>query len=147
LLARPSDFSVTRVTSVDGGDNFWWGYMSTPEADKYNPTKMLQDQLAEWVRQTSSLPASRPPFITALIHENNFYRSGAEGWTSIYFDMNGAKKGDPLPAPWDLSAADPSKPRTEEDKAAILAAYEEMVAYAAANLTVVTSEDIVQLAK
>jgi hypothetical protein len=46
-----------------------------------------------------------------------------------------------------LSAADPSKPRTEDDQAAIFAAYEEMVAYAAQNLSVVTSEDIVNLAE
>ncbi|MFZ5819938.1 MAG: hypothetical protein ACOYYJ_08550, partial [Chloroflexota bacterium] len=146
LLARPSDFSVTRVTPVDGSDNFWWNFMSRPNAAGYNPTKMLQSQLAEWVGQNGILTNSRAPFITALIHENNFYRSGAEGWTSIYFDMNGAKKGNPLPAPWDLSAPDPSRPRAEEDQAAIFAAYEEMVAYAAANLSVVTSEDILVLA-
>ncbi|MCC6499654.1 MAG: hypothetical protein IT313_05225 [Anaerolineales bacterium] len=147
LLARPSDFSVTRTTSVNGQDRFWWNFMSTPEADTYNPTKMLQDQIAEWVGQTSSLPYARAPFITALIHENNFYRSGAEGWTSIYFSMKGAKKGDPLSAPWNLSAPDPSTPRTDADQAAIFAAYEELVAYAAAHLTVVTSEDIVEMAR
>ena len=76
--------------------------------------------------------------INYLNDENNFYRSGAEGWTSIYFDMNGAKKSNPLSAPWDLSAPDPSTLRTEEDQAAIFAAYEELVAYAATNLTVVT---------
>lgn len=143
LLVRPSDFSVTRTTSVDGKDNFWWNSMSSSEAKAYNPTKMLQSQLADWESQNNG----REPFITALIHENNFYRSGAEGWTSIYFDMNGTKKGNPLPAPWDLSAADPSRLRTDEDQAAIFAAYEEMLAYAAANLTVVTSEDIVAIAK
>lgn len=143
LLVRPSDFSVTRTTSVDGKNNFWWNYMSSSEADKYNPTKILQSQLADWESQNNG----REPFITALIHENNFYRSGAEGWTSIYFEMNGAKKGNPLPAPWDLNVADSSRLRTEEDQAAIFAAYEEMVAYAAANLTVVTSEDILELAK
>lgn len=147
LLARPSDFSVTRVTSVDGSDRFWWNFVSGSDAAEYNPTKMLQDQLTEWQRQTGSLPYGRAPFVTALIHENNFYRSGPEGWTSIYFAMDGAKKGDPLSPPYDLSAPDPSTPRTEEDKAAIFAAYEEMVAYAVANLTVVTSEDIVEMAK
>ena len=158
LLVRPSDFSVTRTTYVDGADNFWWNFMSRPNAADYNPTKMLQSQLADWVQQTSSLstsqaqqtgslPYSRAPFITSLIHENNFYRNGAEGWTSIYFEMNGAKKGNPLPAPWDLNAADPSRPRTEEDQAAIFAAYEELVAYAASNLTVVTSKDILKLAQ
>lgn len=147
LLVRPSDFSVTRVTSVDGSDRFWWNFVTSPDAATYNPTKMLQDQLAEWVRQTSSLSPSRAPFITALIHENNFYRRGAEGWTSIYFAMDGAKKGDPLSPPYDLSAPDPSTLRTEADQAAIFAAYEELVAYATAHLTVVTSEDIVEMAK
>ena len=143
LLARPSDFSVTRTTSIDGTDNFWWNFMSKPNAADYNPTQLLQTQLADWESQNNS----RAPFITALIHENNFYRSGAEAWSSIYFDMKGAKKGNPLPAPWDLSAPDPSTLRTDEDKQAIFAAYEELVAYAAANLTVVTSEDIVEMAK
>jgi len=147
LLVRPSDFSVTRVTSVDGSDNFWWNFMSRPNAADYNPTRILQNLLAEWVGQTSGSPAARAPFITALIHENNFCRNGAEGWTSIYFTMNGAKRGAPLPAPWNLNAPDPSKPRTEADQSAIWAAYEELVAYAAANLTVVTSEDIVNLAQ
>lgn len=147
MLVRPSDFSVTRVTAVDGSDSFWWNFMSSSDAEAYNPTKMLQSQIEEWQRQTGSLPYGRAPFITTLIHENNFYRSGAEGWTSIYFEMNGAKKGDLLSSPWDLSAQDPSRLRAEEDQAAIFAAYEEMVAYAAANLTVVTSEDILELVK
>lgn len=147
LLVRPSDFSVTRVASVDESDRFWWNFVTSPDAATYNPTKMLQDQLTEWVRQTSSLSPSRAPFITALIHENNFYRSGPEGWKSFYYEMDGAKRGDPLSPPYDLSAPDPSTPRTEADKAAIFAAYEELVAYAAAHLTVVTSEDILEMAK
>ena len=61
--------------------------------------------------------------------------------------MNGAKKTNPLSAPFDLNAPDPSRPRTDEDKAAIFAAYEELVAYAAAYLTVVTSEDILEMAR
>ncbi len=147
LLVRPSDFSVTRNTLVDGTDNFWWNMMSKPNAADYRPLHLLELGLERWRGQTESLSYKRAQFITSLIHENNFYRRGAEGWTSIYFDMNGAKKGNPLPAPWNLNAPDPSSPRTEEDKAAIFAAYEEMVAYAAANLTVVTSEDILQMAK
>ena len=143
LLVRPSDFSVTRTTSIDGSDNFWWNIMSKPNADVYNPTKMLQSQLADW----ESNSYGRAPFITSLIHENNYYRSGAEAWSAIYFDMEGAKKSDPLLPPYDLNADDTSRPRSEEDKAAIFAAYEELVAYAAANLTVVTSEDILKIAK
>ncbi len=86
------------------------------------------------------------PFITTLIHENNFYRSG-EGLSGIYFEINGGRRGDPLPAPWNLSAPDPTRLRGAEKHAAIWQAYEELVAYAAANLTVVTSEDIVAMAK
>ena len=61
--------------------------------------------------------------------------------------MENGKKDEPLSPPWDLSAPDPSHLRTESDQAAIFAAYEELVAYAASNLTVVTSEDILSLAQ
>lgn len=47
LLVRPSDFSATRTTNIDGFDNFWWNFMSKPNAATYNPTAMLQSQLAE----------------------------------------------------------------------------------------------------
>ncbi|MEW5938057.1 MAG: hypothetical protein AB1750_00230 [Chloroflexota bacterium] len=137
LLVRPSDFSVTRTTLIDGTENFWWNFMSKPNAADYNPTALLQRQLADWVYD-------RAPFITSLIHENNYYRSG-EGWSSIYFTMDRGQRDQPIPPPWNLAAPDPSRPRTDEDKAAIFAAYEELVAYASANLTVVTSEDILAL--
>jgi hypothetical protein len=45
-----------------------------------------------------------------------------------------------------LNAPDPSKLRPLKDQQAIFAAYEELVAYASANMTVVTSEDIIALA-
>ncbi len=147
LLVRPSDFSVTRVTAVDGGDNFWWNYMSKSEAANYHPLRILELSMTEWAGRIGNSTYNRPPFITSLIHENNFYRSGAEAWSSIYFTMDKGKKDKPLPPPWDLSAADPSRPRTDDDKAAIWQAYEDLVAYAAANLNVVTSEDILRLAQ
>ncbi len=143
MLVRPSDFSVTRTTMIDGTDNFWWNFMSKPEANEYNPTAMLQSQIAEW----ESHNYGRVPFITSLIHENNYYRSGAEAWSSIYFTMDKGQKADPLSPPYDLNAPDPSKLRSPEEQQAIFAAYEELVAYAAAHLTVVTSEDIVEMAK
>ena len=143
LLVRPSDFSTTRATHINGSDNFWWNYMSKPNASEYNPTAILQSQLVEW----DSHNYGRAPFITSLIHENNFSRSGPEGWTSIYSAMDKGKKNDPLSPPFNLSAPDPSQLRTDADQAAIFAAYEEMVAYAAAHLTVVTSQDIVELAR
>lgn len=147
LLVRPSDFSVTRNTVIDGSDNFWWNMMTRPNAADYRPLRLLELGMEQWVGRTESSPYSRAPFITALIHENNFYRSGAEGWTSIYFNMNGAKKGDPLSPPFNLNAPDPSRPRSADEQAAIWQAYEELVAYAAANLNVVTSEDILRLAQ
>jgi len=143
LLVRPSDFSVTRTTIIDGTDNFWWNFMSGPNANEYNPTKMLQSQIAEW----ESRNYGRAPYITALIHENNYYRSGAEAWSSIYFTMEKGQKADPLSPPYNLSSPDPSKLRSPEEQQAIFAAYEELVAYAAAHLMVVTSEDIVEMAK
>ncbi|MEW6084589.1 MAG: hypothetical protein AB1607_08340 [Chloroflexota bacterium] len=147
LLVRPSDFSVTRNTLVDGTDNFWWNMMSKPNAADYRPLHLLELGLEQWSGQTESSSYKRAPFITALIHENNFYRRGAEGWTSIYFTIEGGKKGEPLPSPWNLSAPDPSTLRPPEEQAAIWQAYEEFVAYAAANLNVVTSEDILAMAE
>jgi hypothetical protein len=104
---------------------------------------MLQSQLAEW----ESRNYGRAPFITSLIHENNYYRSGAEAWSSIYFTMEKGQKADPLSPPYNLNAPDPSKLRSPEDQQAIFTAYEELVSYAAAHLRVVTSEDIVEMSK
>ncbi|MBI3952209.1 MAG: alpha/beta hydrolase [Acidobacteria bacterium] len=137
LLARPSDCSVTRW-SVSGGptDVFWWNMLMSRHAAEYNPTNYLISRLALW-------QGSRPPFITSLIHENNFSRQGPESWTSIYYSADRR----PLSPPYDLNAPDPSRPRSPEEQAAIWAAYEQMVAYAAAHWRVVTSEDIVALAR
>lgn len=143
LLVRPSDFSVTRTTEINGTDNFWWNYMGRADAAKYNPTDMLQTQLAEW----ESHDYGRAPFITSLIHENNFYRAGAEGWTSIYFAIDKDKKSKPLSPPFDLNAPDHSRLHPPEEQDAVWAAYEELVAYTAAHFTVVTSEDIVTMAQ
>ncbi len=142
LLVRPSDFSVTRVTVIDGSNNFWWNYMSSPQADRYHPLRILEKSLANW---NASAPP-RLPFITALIHENNFVRSGPEAWSAYYFEIENGKRGDPLPPPWDLNAPDPSRLRAESDQEAIWSAYEALVAYAAEHLQVVTSEDLVLLA-
>jgi peptidoglycan/xylan/chitin deacetylase (PgdA/CDA1 family) len=142
LLVRPSDFSVTRVTAVDGSDNFWWNFMSAADAAQYHPLRLLELGLAAW---QGSEP-SRPPYITALIHENNFPRRGPEGWTSIYYEIDHGQRGHPLPPPWNLAAPDPSRPRPAAEQEAIWAAYEALVAHAAAHLEVVTSEDLVRLA-
>ncbi|MEK7825446.1 MAG: hypothetical protein AAB266_03380, partial [Nitrospirota bacterium] len=143
LLVRPSDFSVTRTTDINGTDDFWWDYMSAPDANKYNPTVLLQTQLTEW----ESLGYARAPFVTSLIHENNYYRGGAVGWSAIYYVMENSDATSPLSPPFDLSAPDLSLPRSAEEQSDIWTSYEEMVIYATAHLTVVTSEDIISLAQ
>lgn len=139
LLIRPSDFSVTRW-SVPGGpqDAFWWNELDTPLADQYDPVQRLQQLLSAW-------QGNRPPFVTALIHENNFYRRGGTPWTFVYYEDR--QKTRPKSPPYDLNAPDASRPRSAENKAQILAAYEALVKYAAEHLCVVTSEDIVGMAE
>jgi hypothetical protein len=142
LLVRPSDFSITRAQSGTG-ENFWWNKLMPPNGNEERPLILLETALADWIRHGYG----RPPFITSLIHENNFSRSGAEGWTSIYFSIDHGQRGDPLSPPYDLNAPDPSSLRPQEEQQAIWDAYEEMIAYAAENLAVVTSEDIVRMAQ
>ncbi|MDD5493499.1 MAG: alpha/beta hydrolase fold domain-containing protein, partial [Dehalococcoidia bacterium] len=137
MLVRPSDFSITRWLAGDKKDTFWWNFMKSSLADEFNPTAYLKKRLDEWDN-------SRQPFVTSLIHENNFYRQGAESWTYYYFSGSGKEK--PLKPPYNLNAVDLSRERTQGEQEAIWSAYEEMVAYAAANMTVVTSSDIVALA-
>ncbi len=143
LLVRPSDFSITRTTSVDGSNDFWWNRIAGVGGDRFRPKKMLEAELERW----RDAGAPRPPFITALIHENNFAFRGPEGWSSIYFEISGGRRGNPLPPPWNLDAPDPSQPRPAAEREAIWAAYEELVAFAAEHLAVVTSQDIVAMAQ
>jgi peptidoglycan/xylan/chitin deacetylase (PgdA/CDA1 family) len=135
LLVRPSDFSITRVP---GSQDFWWNFMSGPHAAEYDPAALLETRLSEW-------QADRPPLITALIHENNFYRSGPESWTSYYF--TGGDKNGPQKPPFNLDAPVLSNPRTESEQQAIWNAYERLVAFAAARLNVITSADVLIMAK
>lgn len=143
LLVRPSDFSVTRwkagTVSPQGGDNdpFWWNMLTGAHAAEYNPTAYLKQQVAAWKHD-------RPALVTSLIHENNYARSGAEAWTLRYF--SDTEKTRVLTPPFNMNAPDASKSRSKAEQDTIWAAYEELVAYAAKNLRVATSEDIVTLA-
>ncbi len=143
LLARPSDFSITRwkagTLSTGNGDNdpFWWNMLTGAHAAEHNPTAYLRQRMAEWTYE-------RPALVTTLIHENNFARSGAEAWTLRYFTDTGKER--PLPPPYNMNARDSSKVRSQSEQGAIWAAYEEMIAYAAKDLRVATSEDILALA-
>lgn len=137
LLVRPSDFSVTRwKTERVPHEQFWWNMLDTPHAADYNPTNYLKKKLSEW-------RGPRPPFITVLIHEDNFFRRGGTSWESIYYGPN----RQPLAPPYNLNAPDPSQPRGQQSQELIWNAYEALVAYAAMNLSVVTSEDIVAMAQ
>jgi len=142
LLIRPSDFSVTRWPNPNNPDPtnepFWWNMLDTPLADEYNPSAYLRTRLDAW-------DENRPPFVTVLIHENNYYRRAHTPFANVYWADG--DKSRPLSPPYDLDAPDASLPRPPQSQKAIWAAYEELVAYAAANLSVVTSEDLVALAE
>jgi acetyl esterase/lipase len=137
MLIRPSDFSITRWTEGNNRESFWWNFMTSRLANEYNPAAYLKERLAGWANE-------RQPFITSLIHENNFYRQGAESWTYYYF--SGGDKNKPLSSPYNLNARHESKKRPVAEQEAIWKAYEELVAYAATNLKVVTSKELVLLA-
>jgi len=138
LLIRPSDWSVTRW-AADGStkEQFWWAMLDTPLATDYHPTRCLEERLRAWT-------ADRAPIVTALIHDDNFYREAATPWALIYY--TDAQKETARRPPFDLEAPDPSRPRSLESQEAVWSAYETLVAYAAANLDVVTSEDLVERA-
>ena len=140
VVMRPSDFSVTRWSLPAGprGPTFWWNMLSTPKAAEYNPTAYLKKRLAQW-------RGGRPAIITCLIHENNFYRRRSTPWASIYYAD--VRKSRPRKPPYNLKAPDASLPRLARDQKAIWKAYEQLVAYAAANLKVVTSQDIMTMAE
>jgi hypothetical protein len=145
LLIRPSDFSITRWTAPgESRESFWWTRQDAPQAAAFNPRARLQSELAAWKHP-------RAPLITALIHENDFYVRGGPSWNAIYFGPEGpegtgtGKK--PRRPPYDVNAPDQAEPRTAENQAAIWRAYEDLVAYAATNLAVVTSAEIVRIAQ
>jgi hypothetical protein len=104
LLVRPSDFSITRWTTPERPNElFWWNMLDTEYADQYIPATRLQQELAAW-------DGDRAPFITVLIHENNFFRQNATPWALIYYTDR--QKTTPLTPPFDLGAPDGSEPRT-----------------------------------
>lgn len=142
LLIRPSDFSITRVELPSGGTNFWWNLIAQPDGERYHPVRLLEEKLNEWRRRG----AARPPFITALIHENDFVRRGPPGWNFIYYQAAGGQPARPLPPPWNLDAHDRSPLRPERERELIWSAYDALASYAAANFTVVTSQDLVAMA-
>ena len=138
LLIRPSDFSIARWRLAgESEDSFWWNRVGRQGGSAFNPLARLQAELAKW-------SASRAPFITSLIHENNFVRGGPEAWRAYYFKASQYRV--PARPPYNLNAPDPSRTRPKAEQDAIWNAYAAMVKWAAAHLRVVTSEDIVAMA-
>ena len=113
--------------------------MDSPHATECDPVEMLKTELASWKAKSS-----RPAFVTVLIHEDNFFRKGGTPWALVYYADD--KKETPLRPPYDLNARDPSSPRPQNERDLILAAYERLVEYSVANLRVVTSKDLLQVA-
>lgn len=141
LLVRPSDFSITRWPGPgETEDSFWWNRLDGSKADPaaFDPVARLKSELIKW-------KAPRPPFVTVLIHENNFYHFGPEAWKAYY--LADPKGKEPLQPPYNLNARDKGRMRSVAEKEKIFNAYERLVAYAAANMKVVTSEDIVKMAQ
>lgn len=138
LLIRPSDFSITRWSAGEmRKENFWWNMLDSRMGAEFDPAARLRRSVEEW-------QGTRKPFITALIHENNFYSRGAESWTAIYW--TGEDKSRPAKPPYDLETRGSARPRTAAEQERIWAAYEAMVAWSARHLIVATSADLVKLA-
>ena len=138
LLVRPSDFSVTRWRMKDTPQKaFWWNMLDKPFKDQYNPLTYFKKMVAEWT-------GSRPPFVTAIIHENNFFRRLATPWAYMYY--HDRQKQQPKKPPYDIYARDASQSRTEANTEAIYKAYEELIEYTTKYYNVVTSEGIVKMA-
>lgn len=145
LWTRPSDFSITRWQS-DGlpEEAFWWDMLDGDMSAAYEPIPYLQAQLANWTASQD-----RPAFVTALIHEQNFYWQDGSPWDGIYFAVTGETERRPLRPPFDLNAEPPAGEwRTEANQTLIWEHYAALVSYAATqpDIAVVTSEDIVAMA-
>lgn len=132
LVVRPSHVGLVRY----GGSKLqWWNNVA--HGDGELPSAEVRRQAEGWTH-------AGPPFLTVLMHENNFTRNGPESWTLDYYADEDKKK--PLSPPFSLSAADKSRPRKAEAMDKIWAAYDDLVGWAAKNATVITSEDLVAMA-
>ncbi len=138
LLVRPSHFSITRWAGPgESAEAFWWNRLRGRGAGAFDPARRLEQEMKNWTN-------AQPPFATSLIHENNFYRAGAEAWTLIYY--GDANRQRVLSPPFNLNAPDPSRERSRDEQRAIWDAYENLIKYASTHLRVVTSADIVAMA-
>jgi hypothetical protein len=110
--------------------------LNTPQASEYSPVTYLEKRLEAW-------DGTRPPFITSIIHENNFYRQRMTPFTYIYW--TDSRKTEPRQPPYNLEARDGSAPRSDKNMQQIIEEYEAIIAFSATNLEVVTSADIANM--
>lgn len=139
LLSRPSDVVVDQwKASGESSATLWWNRYADgfPPADG-KPHQYIEQKIATW-------QGKRAPFVTVLIHENNFTRNGADPWLNTYWKDK--EKTQPRSAPFDLEAEDPSKRRGDEEQSRLLQAYSNMVEFCATNYTVVTMDDVCDMA-
>jgi hypothetical protein len=136
LVVRPSDIGLTRWLDPGGIEQFWWNRVGRDPS--FNPVSRLKERLGAW-------SAPRGAFVTSLVHENNFYRSGPEGWTLSYYSAK--DKDTPLPPPWNLNPKEESRVRGMEEQARIWEAYEDVVRWSAGNLRVVTGAELADMAR
>lgn len=139
LLSRPSDVVVDQWQARgESSPTLWWNRYKdgAPEADG-KPHKRIEQLVATW-------EGKRPPFVTVLIHDDNFTRRGPDPW--VYTFWKDKEKTQPKNAPYNLEAEDPSTRRDDEEQTRILTAYNNMVEFCAANYTIVTMNDVLNLA-
>ena len=140
LLIRPSDFGVVEVSRPDGTTASWWDCVAE-DREHCSPLPQMMEQLEAW----EASGHERLPFITMPIHENDFFEQEV-GWGAIYYCETEGEKSRPCTPPYDLTNV-PHTPRSQAEEEAIWSAYEALVAYAAQELEVVTSEDVVRMAE
>ncbi len=113
MYARPSQFSISKVD----GEHWWKSNVA------YDPAEMF---------------AGAHGYGVVLIHEHDFYAQ-SPGWGEIYFADGKQHK-----PPFDLTVrAKPEQRYPDDHVAQTWANWEGFVAYAAENLRVVTSKDII----
>jgi hypothetical protein len=139
MWVRPSDVSIIRWTAP-GVDTHkaWWDMLESEYAGSYQPLARLQSEVEGW-------SGERLPFITITIHDYSFYRLGAAPWSLIYYQDEARTQ--PKSPTFDLYAPDPSQVRSEENRQAIWEAYAALVEWAALNMEVVTSAELVSMAE
>lgn len=146
LWTRPSDFSITRwkTRNSDAEEIFWWNMVGTARTAEFDPISHLQEELAAW-----KASHNRPAYITALIHEQDFFYHGENPWDVIFYEVRGERRTVRTP-PYDLSliGADTGI-RSQSTIDAIWAEYVALVDYVVSQpgIRVVTSADIVAAQK